>query len=1306
MHAALSTAFVLTDSLGRFTLTDIPAAARTVHAAKEAFRFSSVSLAETVRIVISPDDPSQLPRPEYPRPDLDRRPFTDGAWACLNGTWSFDPDPKGIGETEGWFDPSHQFGQAIRLPFPVQSLASIGEEDRATDGMWVDQFAGSNGLFWYRRSFTVPESFAGRNTRLRIGAVNWSATVWLDGIKMATDLGSGYSEVLVDLGRLAAGSTHTLAIKVFTPPGNHTAPYPMGKQMGWFSAMGGIWQSVWIEPVDAVRLSEVRAVPKLTFAGSTTTVIAASFQVAATITGTDSAAVTARLIGPDGDHVLSASLPVTDGSVSAVLDVPDPKLWAPESPQLYRLLLGVDAADDGTDGAALYLGLREFRRDWAPGHGPDDTADVHDQYQHFYLNNRPYFVRAVLDQGYTPWGIYTYPGVNTGPDFRTGTDTHPQPGSIRHDVAAIKQLGFNTTRMHVKINDPWYYHLCDQLGLLVWYDMPNNPYNALGDDAHANWEKNTRAAIARDANHPSIVTWVTFNEGWGIGGGGALDPDQYSWVLAMVAMIRDLDPNRLVVDNSPVLVQGHLGGDINDFHWYSGIREQWKTMLDQQSSQVYPGSTWNFLDSKAQSGQPWMNAEFGNGPDKFVMHVGLFRSYAKMSGYVYTEIAAEEHERGLPFTYCRLPTETGYLDHTGALRGIELFNTDDVVCLDSDPGIQLAPGSPLSVPVSISHFSSRDLSAARLRWQVVGTDAAGREKKTTVGGSRVVNAEPFTVTEVGSVTIAAPKDLRVARLYVWLEDHGESIAESQIVVDQSSVGTSIQLTGATLFDVAKPSDASWSGGTVGIIDEAGTTGTYTGVGFGWSEYQVDVPANCRTGRDASLICELATYADMTTELAGQSQELVKNAGTGMTTCKSSPHPATIAVSVDGVVAGSIHIPDDPADARGRVGSWRAPGQIRYGYPVSVRIPGRYLSGKQQVTLRLASLAGLSLFGPGTGRYGIDAQLVPAMQLAIPKTIRPGQLPTFALRPTITIAAPDLSTGAAGVAVVSIANPTVHTMSAVQVSLISANGGTSTALDAPMLSKLKPGASAQIRFSVDAGPVGVAQMLQLTAIVDATVGSRRVTNRIDAGAQVGGAVDLDQFPTVDVDDDFATDTSANYDLWLPVPATETMPATSSGGGELAATKSSAFYVLAANKAAASGKQTLTTIDIKQFIVPRVKQDVFFVGLAKDAGDYVLAWMGYQLASCGIDIRVGGTLTALTFPNPPIAVPGDEMALMTVGNDVSLWLNHDDAWTPIAGTDVSHLVNLADSTVISQYRHAVGFRGQGGTLAVSHLIGRSG
>lgn len=1325
VHAAGTKQFTLTNKSGSFTLEDVPEDSVNIIAAKEGYSFTEEPVSDNkIELKLNKETSKTLPRSTYPNPGMDRRPFTNEAWLSLNGTWSFDFDPEGIGEKEEWFKPNHEFGKAIRVPFGYQSLAAWGEESRASETLWSSAFEDYHGAVWYRRSFKVPRSFDGHATRLKIGATDWGATVWLDGKQVTNDkVGTGYGEIPVNLGNLKSGSTHTIAIKSVAPPTNQTSPYPMGKQMkqGGLTDIGGIWQSVWIEPVNKAQLNTVHVTPNLTFRGDDRKPEKASFKFKIKAKGSSNGKVHIEVKDPqEKDLVGEDTVKLTDGAGEFTIPVHHPQLWSPEHPKLYEIRVHLDGGENGTDGVVTQAGLRQIKRDWAPGHSPSDTSDSHQQYQYIYLNNHPYFIRGFLDQAYNPWGIYTYTGNTAGPDFHGGSVKKPEPGSILYDLRAAKQQGFNMARTHIKVNEPAYYYWADKLGLLVWQDLPNLPFQASGKEGHNRWEQVLHEAVARDYNHPSIVTWVLFNETWGVGNPGQeIRPEDRPWVKSMVKLTRNLDDSRLIVDNSPTLNGGHVDTDtdINDFHWYSGSWKEWKDELDTQAGNVYPGSKWNFTGSNTeQQGQPWMNAEFGSGADKFRMHTGLYRSYSKMSGYIFTELMDQEHELEGAYSYTRSPKELGYIDHNGRQRGLEMFNTPDTVSIMSEPFLQKSPGSKLTLPIRISHWSDLDLTGAKLHWKVAGTDAGGSWADPDIGGSRTIDPEQYAVTDSGDIKVNLPKDLQATYVWVWIEDqHDKTVAETYVSVDLSLDNDTSVLPDATTFDLASPVDEDWSGGKTDVIDSKKGAQSITGVGRGHFKYKVKVPDKLRTGEveKATLVFEAASYSKMSELYRSSSDQVLGNPRQTYTN-KTKEFPSKLTVSVNGENMGHTILTDDPFDARAIVGGFTGPAKLSYGYRVTVPLDANKLQGHKRITLKLASDGGgLALFGPGAGRYGLAPQIVPkeldSTEPQGPEDGHTADLSNSGVHPNVYVAAPD-SHSRGGTAIVTIVNDTQKTMKNVQPRLIAPDSVTAKPIDDIHVGSLNPGEAKHLAWKViPSSQVKLGQSIKVTAMATARVGDgqneHQTVGRVDAGLSVGGVFNPGDYSMAEVDDSFDTDTSKDYNIYLPNPDGEPMPEKLRfGNGKLSASDDGPYYAIAATKVSPDSSNFAVIGDLSRFIDQPVGQNAFFLGLAKDAKNYVMVW-NVRGGGAGVDVVTDGQLHNFVMGNKHPISPGERRAVSFQGNLLSLWSNKTGDWEQIYNVDIGDYIDLTNPEVRSKYTYAVGLRGEHGTLELGRLVGLS-
>ncbi|MCL3862142.1 carboxypeptidase regulatory-like domain-containing protein [Actinotalea sp. K2] len=1277
VHASRTDVFARSERNGTFVLRDVPASSALVVAAKEGYAFAATTTTgRSATLELERD--TEPARGEYPRPDADRRPFTEDTWMSLNGTWSFDLDPDDVGESEGWFDPQHELGKAIRVPFGYQSLAAWGEEELATKEVFRSAFSDYRGTVWYQRSFTVPEEFPNQQVRFRIGAADWGAAVWLDGEAVLPYSGDGFTEIGADLGSLTPGSTHTLTIRVVAPPTTPESPYPMGKQTGepdgentgWFSDIGGIWQSVWLEPYGDARITLAHVTPELTFEGDARTPSSSHAEIDIAATGGDVATV--EIKDPDGAVVATAEVVLDDGSGTATVPIADPHLWEPSDPALYT----ADIRLDDVDGLRTTFGMRTIDRDWAPGRT--------DEYQYIYLNNRPIYVRGVLDQGYNPWGIYTYTGVTAGPDLRTGTETDPGRGSMLLDLQNAKELGFNVVRTHLKVNEPAYYHLADKLGLMVWYDFPNAGWHSMGDEAEQLFEGLLRTTLERDHNHASIVIWNVFNEAWGL----SMDPwkqplpeEVFPYVRRMVDITRDSDPSRLVVDNSPCCQHGHIDTDINDFHYYLDTYNDWKNLLDEFAPQVKPGSTWNF-DDGAQSGQPWLNSEFSIRSGQFPHTMGLFRAYSKLNGYVGVQLAETEQEVHSPFRFDRQPNKPEFLDHAGQPRGIEMFQGDDAVSLLGGKAARsVSRGDEITAQVKVSHFSDEDLSSATLRWKVGGYDDDGRWLADVDGGSRTISPTRYTSSEAGTISVTAPDELRAGYVWVWVEADGTTVAENYLTFD--TPGPEAE-TGFSPGDVFAQ---EWTGGA-----RAQTTGGsdwVTGLGRGFFEYEIEVPEGVRTGQEtqATFVAEVASAQAAGTYDANN-------------TTTARGYPSELTVSVNGEPVDTVHLPDDPHGPLALAGRSRGmvPGDFgnRYGYRIAVPIDPVLIGDAETVTLRLASDGGgLSIFGDHAGRHGMAPRLVG------------GEVSVVEERPAFHAADSRLSVYQApaavsladgtGTVLVSVVNDTAETVRKIRVGLAAPEGWTADHHEATVIPSLEPGEARHVAFDVRAEePVTAAETAEFTAT--ASWGRHAIQS---VGSSTVG-FDPEAYPEVGVDDAFDTDTSAEYTVYKP-SATEALPQLTFGDGSLQAEAPGAFYGVVAHSSGPASPRAAVIVDHGKWAGTGLGQDAIFNGLVKDENNYILAWTGMR-GQHGIDFRIDGRQTSACCTPAPLE-PGGRWAFVLDGNAISTWIDNGFGWSRVMTSSSQERIDLTQPGALDGWRYAAGLRGNSGVQALNGFEGRS-
>ena len=446
--------------------------------------------------------------PEYPRPQMVRE-----RWENLNGLWDYAIRPREEPRPAGW-------DGKILVPFAAESsLSGVGKA------------VGANQRLWYRREFTVPPSWQGQRVLLHFGAVDWQCEVFLNGEKVGGHEG-GFDSFSLDLtSKLKGepGSSQQLAVAVWDP--TDKGPQPRGKQVArpegiWYTPVTGIWQTVWMEAVPRSSITSLVLVPDLENSALKITVRADGER-----TEPESCTVVVRA---QDDEVARATIPENrEAAIKLSLARP----WSPADPFLYDLEVRLASGDRVTS----YFGLRSI----AVGKDPAKPAGPN----RLLLNGKPLFQFGPLDQGWWPDGLYTAP-----------TD-----GALLYDIEMTRRLGFNMCRKHVKVEPERWYHHCDRLGLLVWQDMPSGDRNIgpgqpdITRDARSEaiYRRELNALIEGKRNHPCIVVWVPFNEGWG----------QFK-TNGILEETRKLDPTRLV--DGPSGWNDRRGGDMMDVHVYPG----------------------------------------------------------------------------------------------------------------------------------------------------------------------------------------------------------------------------------------------------------------------------------------------------------------------------------------------------------------------------------------------------------------------------------------------------------------------------------------------------------------------------------------------------------------------------------------------------------------------------------------------------------------------------------------------------------------------------------------------------------------
>ncbi|MES2411993.1 MAG: sugar-binding domain-containing protein [Bacteroidota bacterium] len=453
----------------------------------------------------------KLVLPEYPRPIMERK-----EWKNLNGLWNYAIQEVGKSA------PAKYDGQ-ILVPFAVESsLSGVMKE------------VGAKNELWYNTTFNIESNWKGQNILLHFGAVDWKTEVWLNGVKIGSHTG-GYTPFSFDITPFITGTTQQLTVKVWDPSNEGTQP--RGKQVKnpegiWYTPVTGIWQTVWIEPVNKKNITTLKTTPNID-----QNVISIKPEVAGASYG-DLIEVTVY----DDSKTIATGKASVGENLEIVLN--NPKLWSPESPFLYKTNVKLISNGKVVDQVKSYFAMRKI------GSKRDANGVLRMQ-----LNNKDYFQFGPLDQGWWPDGLYTAP-----------TDE-----ALKYDIVKTKELGFNMIRKHVKVEpERWYTH-CDELGILVWQDMPSGDEQPIWQDkkyfegtelqrtpkSEEIYKKEWKAIMDHLYSYPSIVVWVPFNEAWG----------QFKTV-EITEWTKNHDPSRLV--NSSSGGNHFQTGDILDLHKYPG----------------------------------------------------------------------------------------------------------------------------------------------------------------------------------------------------------------------------------------------------------------------------------------------------------------------------------------------------------------------------------------------------------------------------------------------------------------------------------------------------------------------------------------------------------------------------------------------------------------------------------------------------------------------------------------------------------------------------------------------------------------
>lgn len=436
-----------------------------------------------------------IPRPEYPRPQFERE-----EWVNLNGEWSYTFDGENSGKERGWVD-SEGFDEKILVPFcPESELSGIGHTDFIP-------------TMWYQRELDIPADWNGKNIMLNFGGVDYTCEAYIDGQFVGSHSG-GTSAFSFDLTNFVkAGFNHNLVL--FVKDDVRSMVQPLGKQAykpessgARYTRTTGIWQTVWMEPVSKTGLEFCRIVPSL---DQKQFIITPEYF---SLSGGEKLKVEIK----DGDKIVSQTTIPAGNATVATLTLENVKTWSPESPFLYDITLEVLNKDNLViDRVSSYAGMRK----------------IEVKGNRIYLNNTPYYLRFVLDQGFYPDGIWTAPSDQ----------------ALKRDIELSMQAGFNGARLHQKIFEPRFHYWADKMGYLVWAEASDWGPDRKKPETRRNLINEWVETVKQRINHPSIIGWTPLNELRNTDGSDYLRFNRTLYNLTQI-----LDPTRPVITAS--------GGDI------------------------------------------------------------------------------------------------------------------------------------------------------------------------------------------------------------------------------------------------------------------------------------------------------------------------------------------------------------------------------------------------------------------------------------------------------------------------------------------------------------------------------------------------------------------------------------------------------------------------------------------------------------------------------------------------------------------------------------------------------------------------
>ncbi len=963
------------------------------------------------------------PRPEYPRPDRQRGRIEGIDWLNLNGPWLFRFDRGDQGYAEEWFRPeAAPWQQQIIVPYCWESLAAWGEGDAAGNQNYFAMRVFRNPLGvdhsnhrsarryevgWYRREVVIPDNghWKGKRAILTIGAADFFTDVWCNGVHLGHHEG-GYAPFEFDLtealqpgpdGRLRGD----LVVRVEDPMDNHEQP--VGKQWRWYTTVSGIWQTVFIEPRSAQHIGSFR-----TWSTLDQNVQSFFFRCP----GVEAGEVEIEIQPPEGP-VQRAVVEVRGGEGTAQVQICDVFWWNPNEPYLYDVVYRLRVGGEIVDVVRSYFGMRHV--DFAPKEGKAD------QPSELRLNGAPRYLRGALHQSYYPEGVYTagdcgrlkqdilmaqefgfnflrihikaddpillYFADKYGmllmadfPNFGEGGDTPTGRRRFEEMMRDIIDRDFNHPSIFTwcLFNETWGFG-----GQVQFVDLIS-PRGDPDADARAlkRQKKPTTSAAGISASAAPAMPPANVEQ-------ASLPPPHatsediqrkmqnlgaHAWVLEMWRLAKELDPTRLIEDMSVVYwdhldYYAHAETDINSWHFYLNDYEKAREHVEKVVRSTYLGSGFNYVPGFEHRGVPLINSEYGgvgaldgdrDASWSFKFLTNELRRHPEISAYIYTELHDVEWECNGFLNYDRTRKHFGY--------DPRMVNESNVLPVDAPPIRRCAPGEVVQVPVSSSHFSTREYRDVMLSWRLGGIDTLGHVRQDLQRGLLPIPFPHRAVAPAHTVALTMPEEPMLCTLDLEaLSDRGEVIASNfvQFFVTRGYPPQSEERERGHVLRQAPYawSEVQWSRHH-SSVEEAKERDMAFGLGCGHFEYVFAAEdVDLLRAKRIRVLCEASSHREDTPQTDGH-------------IC-----PTTLEMHLNSVLVYSTTLNNHPFDTRGALSYLRGDKGC-YGYLCSATVEGELLHEVTQHVrdgffhLRISvppdamAQGGLTVYGAECGRHPI------------------------------------------------------------------------------------------------------------------------------------------------------------------------------------------------------------------------------------------------------------------------------------------------------------------------------------------------